>query len=168
MLPIDRYTGHADLSPWNCNRHVLSDARMIGAMVAPFGNCFWTPYVGQYLSFSLFWGTYLLIAPPIRCPHVIDYSVKSCGVLVYSHRCVHHVITEQRISNEIFDALHRITHPKFNIFMQYLALLICFISLDINLFATPGSSMWKLVNFLEERTVIVKRRFRSVLCLSPW
>jgi hypothetical protein len=66
------------------------------------------------------------------------------------------VITEQQISNEIFDALHRITHPKFNIFMQYLALLICFISLDINLFATPGSSMWKLVNFLEERTVIVK------------
>lgn len=40
MLPIDMYTGHADLSPRNCDKQVLSDDRIIGAIVAPLGKAF--------------------------------------------------------------------------------------------------------------------------------
>ena len=34
-----RYTGHATLSPLNCDNSVLSEARITGDTVAPAGNC---------------------------------------------------------------------------------------------------------------------------------
>jgi len=40
MFPMDMYTGHADLSPRNCNKDILSEDRMIGAIVAPSGKAF--------------------------------------------------------------------------------------------------------------------------------
>lgn len=39
ILPIVRYTGHAELLPLAV-RCVLSDARMTGVIVAPGGKCF--------------------------------------------------------------------------------------------------------------------------------
>jgi hypothetical protein len=38
MLPIDRYNGHADLSPENTVSEVESDARMTGIKVLPGGS----------------------------------------------------------------------------------------------------------------------------------
>ena len=38
MLPRVAYTGHAALSPLNCESCVLSDAKIIGAMVAKEGD----------------------------------------------------------------------------------------------------------------------------------
>ncbi len=40
MFPIVKYTGQADLSPLKRESCVLSDARMMGAMVTPFGKIF--------------------------------------------------------------------------------------------------------------------------------
>lgn len=51
MLPIDMYTGHADLSPRNWDKQVLSDDRIIGAIVAPFGKAFCSQ--GQSISLML-------------------------------------------------------------------------------------------------------------------
>jgi hypothetical protein len=57
---------------------------------------------------------------------------------------------EYRIADKIFDALHRVTHPKLDILMQRLPILVHLISLDTNLLATPGRSMWQLVDLLYE------------------
>src|SRR5882762_158136 len=38
MFPMVRYTGHALLLPRNCESDVLSDDRINGAIVAPFGS----------------------------------------------------------------------------------------------------------------------------------
>jgi hypothetical protein len=60
------------------------------------------------------------------------------------------LILEQRISNQVLDALYRIVHPQFNIFVQQFAFFVRSISLNANLLTAPGGSMREFINLLEE------------------
>src|SRR5882762_1276422 len=74
IFPIVRYTGHACLSPPNCDSAVLSDARITGASTAPSGSFSWIEKVCK-IGFVPFWASYLHFPPPVPSPHLIKDSI---------------------------------------------------------------------------------------------
>ena len=126
MLPIVRYTGQACLSPPNCERFVLSDARITGANTAPFGNlsfdkCRTSDRVLYCLTDR---ATYLSLPPPLSRPHLViatSFAFLICKYLL-AHVC--HVIAKGRIPNELPNALYWVANPQLIFLREKLAILV--------------------------------------------
>jgi hypothetical protein len=115
MLPRVRYTGQACLLPPNCERFILSVARMTGTNMAPFGNLSFdkrrtSDRVQVYCSSDR--ATYLSLPPPLSCPHLIVSPRITLLISKHLLAVVCQVIMKHRISHELSDALYRITNPQ--------------------------------------------------------
>src|ERR1700683_3203614 len=127
MLPRVRYTGQACLSPPNCERFVLSDARITGANTAPFGNLSFnkrcTSDRDLYCS-TIDRVTYLSLPPPLSRPHLVVSPHITLLINKHLLAVVCQVITKCRISHELSDALHRITNPQLVFLREKLAVFV--------------------------------------------
>src|ERR1700691_4326777 len=108
MLPRVRYTGQACLSPPNCERFVLSDARITGANTAPFGNLSFNKCCTSDwdLDCSTDRATYLSLPPPLSHPHLVISPHITLLISKHLLEVICQVITKCRISNELSDALY--------------------------------------------------------------
>jgi len=127
MLLIVRYTGQACLSPPNCERLVLSDARMTGATTAPFGNFSCIIDAVRKCGFNCTGdrtSTHLSLPPPLSRPHLVVSPHITLLINKHLLAVVCQVITKCRISHELSDALHRITNPQLVFLREKLAVFV--------------------------------------------
>ena len=149
MFPIDRYTGHAAWSPRNCDSFVLSDARMIGAIVAPRGSLF---YEMRELSYSILIldCTHLCIPPPICRIHLTVGSFLLRLVCIHSDRLIRHLLSKKRVPYQFSDAVDRISPPKVKTFSHEASVIISNISGHSDVVINPLDTGWQSINMLEE------------------
>ena len=173
IFPNVRYTGHACLSPWKRVNLVLSDARIMGAIVAPGGSfsyCQSTSAISDgtkhYILRDSEENAHLCVPPPIPCPHLIVNPSLALFVKKLQLGFIPKLLSKQRIPDEFANALNRVSSPQFNLLRYMLPINTNLIPCDFEDITGPLWTPREPLNLLQQCLRVLETQLPPELCAS--